>query len=1088
MKVAILSPVVSDSDQLYGAQRHILGMTQAFRRAVDTTLLQIPISEARWETVLQGYLDCYQLDVSAYDLVVSTKSPTYLAQHPNHICWLLHQIRVFYDRFDDEYGKLPAAALAELRRQRDAIWRLDNLAFLRLRKIFTNGRETARRLKLYNGFDAETLYPPVFAREHYRGAQDYFLLPGRLHRWKRVDLAIRAMQHLSHDIPLLIAGTGEDEGRLREIAGNDSRIRFLGFVDDAAMLQLYANALAVLFVPKDEDFGYVAVEAMLSHKPVIVCWDSGEPARLVRNGHSGFVTAPEPAAIARAMHLLAANREVASEMGEFGYQSAPSQSWDAVVDRLLEAASEAPRKAASAAKPKPAPPVPPPVACDPVQVLVACNQVLEPAIGGGRVRVKEVCKGLAAHFSTEYLGAYDWEGPSPIDDWPLPTWHCRVFTFSSLHYKLARRLQRLVPGGSVIDVSLPWMAYLSPRFVAAVRRAVAAADVVVFAQPWLYPLARHLVKDKLVIYDSQNFEFRLRERLLSSSWLGRRLAAGVRYAEGQLTRRSEVVWVCSWEDAEGMMAEYGLPRDRFELVPNCSDTLTLRPAGEQDKAAAKAAFGWQGRAVAVFVASGYRPNTEAAAFVIETLAPLFPEVVFAFAGTVKEDYLRTHPDPVAQYPNVALLGVLDDKQLRSMLHAADLALNPVEIGSGTNLKLVQYMAAGLATLSTPAGVRGIERGPEVCVVAERAQFAENLRRLLGDPELCARLGEQARQEAERNYDWSTVLDRASEGLNFRLRYRRRMTPPTFSVVIPTYNRKRHLLRALDALTKQSFPDFEVVVVDQSEPPLEIPPHYRRKLAIRYVYSQERGPALARNKGIREAIGTVVAFTDDDCIPQPDWLQNAARHFDQHPLAGLEGRICSDKIGDPKYRTVSNLNFEGIGFMTANMFYRRELLCRVKGFDERFHDFREDTDLAWRVMEFGDIPHARDVVVFHPPHPARIERESQVERAKMFRVDPLLLERHPDRYISLIRSEGHYRQTPGYWRHFVDGMRAADVQPPVARLLRELRAQDPEWWAQIEHSDGSSSGGMLSSDDLAAVRSLVRDLPVAAGRPQRESEL
>ena len=94
---------------------------------------------------------------------------------------------------------------------------------------------------------------------------------------------------------------------------------------------------------------------------------------------------------------------------------------------------------------------------------------------------------------------------------------------------------------------------------------------------------------------------------------------------------------------------------------------------------------------------------------------------------------------------------------------------------------------------------------------------------------------------------------------------------------------------------------------------------------------------------------------------------------------------------------------------------------MNGFDERFRDFREDTDLAWRVMEFGDIPHARDAVVFHPPHLATVERESQVERAKMFRLDPLLLERHPDKYIELIRMERHYRYKPGFWHHFERGL-------------------------------------------------------------------
>src|SRR6202000_724192 len=106
-----------------------------------------------------------------------------------------------------------------------------------------NGLETATRLKLYNGFDAEVLYPPVYTQGQYCGAQGYFLLPGRLHRWKRVELALRAMQRFRPNVQLLIPGTGEDEEELHGLTRNDPRIRFLGFVPDAKMLELYANAL-----------------------------------------------------------------------------------------------------------------------------------------------------------------------------------------------------------------------------------------------------------------------------------------------------------------------------------------------------------------------------------------------------------------------------------------------------------------------------------------------------------------------------------------------------------------------------------------------------------------------------------------------------------------------------------------------------------------------------------------------------------------------------------------------------------------------------------------------------------------------------
>ena len=77
----------------------------------------------------------------------------------------------------------------------------------------------------------------------------YVFMPGRLHRWKRVHLLIEAFKRVRADIPLKIAGTGEDEERLRRIAAGDPRIEFLGHVDEATLIDLYTEALVVPFVP-----------------------------------------------------------------------------------------------------------------------------------------------------------------------------------------------------------------------------------------------------------------------------------------------------------------------------------------------------------------------------------------------------------------------------------------------------------------------------------------------------------------------------------------------------------------------------------------------------------------------------------------------------------------------------------------------------------------------------------------------------------------------------------------------------------------------------------------------------------------------
>jgi len=756
MKTAVITPKIHDRTRLYGAERHFLGMVEALKRKADVDWIEIPIHEGIYEAILQGYLDCFHLDVSAYDLVISTKSPTYLVQHPNHVCWLLHQVRVFYDRFDDEYGKLPAYALAEREWQRQSIQRLDNLAFSRVRKIFTNGRETARRLKFYNGFDAEVLYPPVFAQGQSCAGQQHFLLPGRLHRWKRVDLAIRAMKQLSSDIPLLIAGSGSDEAEFRKLAGKDPRIRFLGFVGEDEMLRLYADALAVLFVPKDEDFGYITVEAMLSHKPVIVCKDSGEPALLVENGRTGFVVDPNPAEIAGAMSLLAANPDLAREMGEFAYQRAPSQSWDDVAQQLLDAGSPIRTEWDSISVPR--------SDANRVPLLVADNQVLDPPVGGGRIRIYELYRHMAMlDFEITYVGAYDWPGPAYRDQMLAPHFREIVTPLTQPHFAHDRQYHRATGGKTTIDVTIPKLLQHSPRFGRMAQEHGANVEVIIISHPWVHPHVPRRPEQKL-IYDAHNCEYIVKQQILSDTAAGRKLVEEVRELEQNLCREADLIFVCSHDDAEQFAKLYGIARDKIVLVPNGVDVENIQPASRADRDWAREQLGLPlDKPVLIFIGSGYAPNTEAAAFLAKQVAPRLPNCNLVIAGSVKDSYQAS---PAALTPeNLKWLGTIDAGRRLSFYHAADVALNPMFSGSGTNLKMLDYFAAGLPVVSTPAGARGLELSDQDCIVCPAEQFVSRIEELLNDPAKCARLAANARRLAVERYAWSSIAADAAQAVH-----------------------------------------------------------------------------------------------------------------------------------------------------------------------------------------------------------------------------------------------------------------------------------------------------------------------------------
>ena len=191
--------------------------------------------------------------------------------------------------------------------------------------------------------------------------------------------------------------------------------------------------------------------------------------------------------------------------------------------------------------------------------------------------------------------------------------------------------------------------------------------------------------------------------------------------------------------------------------------------------------------------------------------------------------------------------------------------------------------------------------------------------------------------------------------------------PRVSVVIPTYNRVDMLVSCLRALQAQRVAraDYEVVVVDDGSTDgtrdalREWTPS--AEMALRACSRANGGPAAARNDGIRLARGALIAFVDDDCLPEPDWLQHliAALPPDAR-CAGIGGRIVGEsnvlvaRYVDWRGLSEHQRSPEGINYLvTANALFHKHCLLEVGGFDERFRSAGgEDPELARRLRARG----------------------------------------------------------------------------------------------------------------------------------------
>lgn len=325
-----------------GAERHAAGLVREFTAAGhETELVQIPYKwyprpEILASAMAWRLLDVTEADGRKIDLVIPMKFPSYMVRHPNKVVWLIHQFRQAYDRFGTPESDFSASP--EDTRWRELIAEADRTGLGEARKIYTNAKNTAERLRRFNGIDGEALYHPPPLAGRYRSGESggFAFIAGRLDPWKRVDLAIAAAA--AGRFPLVVAGSGRDEKRLRKLAAKSkAKVTFRGTVTDEELLELYATAGAVLFTPADEDYGYITLEGFLSKKPVVTCTDSGGPLEFVVDGETGRVAAPDGAALGAATAELLADPARARRLGEAGYERARGITWAAVVKTLLSA-------------------------------------------------------------------------------------------------------------------------------------------------------------------------------------------------------------------------------------------------------------------------------------------------------------------------------------------------------------------------------------------------------------------------------------------------------------------------------------------------------------------------------------------------------------------------------------------------------------------------------------------------------------------------------------------------------------------------------------------------------------------------------
>lgn len=773
-----------------GAERLYRGLLGALGDAGHTAdLVKLPAREHTLGDLAAAYETFGALDLSHADAVISGRYPAWMVEHPHHVLWMLHPLRGLYDTYpdavfvDDVLPDLRSVhRLVELAEQPsdqvdpaaiyDAVFdveddlgpgsptlaipsplakrvvhQLDRIALSprRIRRHAAISATVADRPGYFpDGVHPMVLHPPLeMAVDAPTGDDGHFLAVSRLEQPKRVDLVIEAFRRTRHATELVIAGEGLDEPRLRDLAEGDPRIRFAGRVPDQELSRLYARCRAVVFAPRDEDFGYITLEAMAHAKAVVTTTDSGGPVELVSDRRTGLVTPPDVEAMAAAIDELATHPERAAEMGAAGREMALDTSWERTVEALLERP-----RAARVRRHR--------------HVVAVSTYPLHPRRGGGPLRgyhlLAELCR--SGDVTAEAISTTV-EGRSVTRHHLADELIETVVPLSGRHERAETDIRLVTGTTSITDISVALMWRATPSLHRELANALERADAVILVQPYLEHAVETLAPGMPRIYDAHNVEAALKADLYPRNEAGRWLLDRVEEIEAAACAHSELLTAVTADDLNDLRRRYHGDAGHDLVVPNgvavdevefvTGDARRARRAELVQRLGLPA-----GSTIAVFVGSGHNPNIEAGRDLLDA-AGEHPEVVFLLAGKHCNGLQRPHLPP-----NARLLGEVAPDLLDLLLGGADVALNPMRAGGGSNLKLVTYLAAGLPVVSSAVGARGVDAAAAGVVTADLGRLGDALGEALAE---ASTRGAAGREWVAAHADWAAIGARFAEAVH-----------------------------------------------------------------------------------------------------------------------------------------------------------------------------------------------------------------------------------------------------------------------------------------------------------------------------------
>ncbi len=804
MKIAIIAPSPVPFT-IGGAEKLWWGLLDAINQAGEhqAELIKMPSPERNFSELMTSYQHFSELDLSHFDRVISTKYPAWMVQHPDHHCYLQHKLRGLYDtyHFTGKSVDLPSLQAADpfeikqlytllsnkiktnsMLAEFWSIWQsVEKLLHhdLQLNERFSFPGPLTRciihflddialqpgNIKRYSaisdnithradyfpeGVAVHVIHHPSDLTGFYTSTETetpYIFTISRLDGPKRLDLLIQAFMNTKADIQFRIAGEGPEKQRLKSLAQADSRILFLGRINDQQVIKEYAGALFIPFIPYDEDYGLITIEAMKSQKPILTTTDAGGVNEFVEQGVSGYSVAPDIKSLTAAMNKLINNPQKCSAMGQRALLKVAHVDWHTTVQKLIQPGDVNATISKDTRK---------------MNLVVALTFSCWPPRGGGQIRVYNLYKQLAQEHNVTLLALVNPDVLQTQTDYGLPNnWQDRMIAPNLREILIAKSPEQISYqselevslNASIDDIACIHGYRLTPRYGEVLQVLAESADVFVACHPYLYNAIREHWQGELW-YEAQDVEIDLKQSILSAAPNSAKWLQEVRDIEASCCQASQQIMTCSETDAQRVSSLYEQALDKIKVVAN---GVAVAPEIKgilnilDDKS-------WSGF-ICLFMGSWHGPNIEALEQ-IKKIANKTPKIHYLILGSVCQHKVCQQL-PANCYP----LGMVSESEKDLYQQIADIAVNPMLSGSGTNLKMLDYTANNLPVLSTKFGLRGLDfiEDQEV-IVAPVSEFAAKLNQLYFNryseeqQQALKQMASQAKHKTLQQYQWSSIAE------------------------------------------------------------------------------------------------------------------------------------------------------------------------------------------------------------------------------------------------------------------------------------------------------------------------------------------